>query len=272
MKVIILAGGVGSRLSEETTLRPKPMVEIGGKPILWHIMNIYAAHGFNEFIVALGYKAEVIKEYFLNFYALNNDISIDLATGKTTIHDGKQPNWKIHLVDTGLHTQTGGRLKRLAPWLDKNETFMFTYGDGVGDIDLDALLQFHKLHGKMASVAAVRPPARFGRMGIEGNLVTEFYEKPEEGEGWINGGFFVLNAKVLDYIEGDNTAWENEPLERLSRDRQMIGYTHRGFWSCMDTLREKNMLEDLWNSGKAPWKIWERDEARTEALRASIGR
>jgi glucose-1-phosphate cytidylyltransferase len=272
MKVIILAGGVGSRLSEETTLRPKPMVEIGGKPILWHIMNIYAAHGFNEFIVALGYKAEVIKEYFLNFYALNNDISVDLATGKTTIHDGKQPNWKIHLVDTGLHTQTGGRLKRLAPWLDKSETFMFTYGDGVGDIDLHALLQFHKTHGKLASVTAVRPPARFGRMGIEGNLVTEFYEKPEEGEGWINGGFFVLHAKVLDYIDGDGTSWENEPLERLARDRQMIGYTHRGFWSCMDTLREKNMLEDLWNSGKAPWKIWEREEAKTGALRASVGR
>jgi len=271
MKAVILAGGLGSRLSEETTLRPKPMVEIGGKPILWHIMNIYAAFDINEFIIALGYKAEVIKEYFLNFYALNNDISIDLSSGKTTIHDGNQPNWKIHLVDTGLNTETGGRLKRLTPWLDKNETFMFTYGDGVADIDLNALLQFHKLHGKLATVTAVRTPARFGRMAIEKDFVTDFYEKPEEGEGWINGGFFVLNAKVLDYIEGDKTSWEHDPIERLARDSQMVGYMHRGFWSCMDTLREKNMLEDLWNSGGAPWRVRDRGETKVDARRASIG-
>jgi glucose-1-phosphate cytidylyltransferase len=256
MKAVILAGGMGSRLSEETNLRPKPMVEIGGKPILWHIMNIYAAQGIKEFVLALGYKAEVIKEYFLNFYALNNDISIDLSSGKTTIHDGNQPDWKIHLVETGLHTETGGRLKRLARWLDPDETFMFTYGDGVADIDLHALFRFHKLHGKLATVTAVRPPARFGRMAVDDGWVTAFYEKPEEGEGWINGGFFVLNAKVLDYIDGDNTSWEREPLERLVRNHQMVGYTHHGFWSCMDTLREKNMLEQLWNSGEAPWKIW----------------
>jgi glucose-1-phosphate cytidylyltransferase len=272
MKVIILAGGVGSRLSEETTLRPKPMVEIGGKPILWHIMNIYGAYGIDEFVIALGYKGEVIKEYFLNFYALNNDVSIDLSSGKTTIHDGNQPNWKIHLVDTGLFTETGGRLKRLAGWLDKDETFMFTYGDGVGDIDLDALLKFHKAHGKLATVTAVRTPARFGRMAIRGDYVTDFYEKPEEGEGWINGGFFVLNAKALDYIEGDKTAWEREPLDGLARDGQMAGYMHRGFWSCMDTLREKNMLEDLWNSDNAPWKIWATREAKTRSLRVLGGK
>jgi len=270
MKVVILAGGLGSRLSEETALRPKPMVEIGGKPILWHIMNIYAACGFYEFVIALGYKAEVIKEYFLNFYALNNDISIDLSSGKTVIHDGNQPKWKIHLVDTGLHTETGGRLKRLAGWLDKNETFMFTYGDGVADIDVGALLQFHKAHGKLATVTAVRPPARFGRMAIEDNRVVDFYEKPEEGEGWINGGFFVLNAKVLDYIDGDKIAWEREPIEKLARDGQMASYLHRGFWSCMDTLREKNMLEDLWNSGDAPWRIWDKDEPKSNVRRASI--
>jgi len=270
MKVVILAGGMGSRLSEETTLRPKPMVEIGGKPILWHIMNIYAAHGFTEFIVALGYKAEYIKDYFLNFYALNNDISIDLSSGKTVIHDGNQPNWKVHLVDTGLHTETGGRLKRLARWFTKDETFMFTYGDGVGDINLRALLDFHKSHGKLATVTAVRTPARFGRMAVQGGFVTDFYEKPEEGEGWINGGFFVLNASVLDLIEGENVAWEREPIERLARDNQMAGYTHRGFWSCMDTLREKNMLEDLWNSGRAPWKIWDECGLITTDAEASI--
>jgi glucose-1-phosphate cytidylyltransferase len=272
MKAIILAGGFGSRLSEETILRPKPMVEIGGRPILWHIMNIYGCYGVNEFIIALGYKAEIIKEYFLNFYAINNDISIDLSSGKTTIHDGKQPNWKIHLVDTGLYTETGGRLKRLVSWLDKNETFMFTYGDGVADINLHALLQFHREHGKLATVTAVRPPARFGRMAMENELVTEFYEKPEEGEGWISGGFFVLNAKVLNYIDGDKTVWEREPIERLAREGQISGYLHRGFWSCMDTLKEKNMLEDLWASNKAPWRVWDKEEVGIGSLRASGAR
>jgi glucose-1-phosphate cytidylyltransferase len=270
MKAIILAGGIGSRLSEETLLRPKPMVEIGGKPILWHIMNIYAAHGIDEFVIALGYKAEVIKEYFLNFYALNNDISIDLESGKTVIHDGNQPKWKIHLVDTGLHTDTGGRLKRLGSWLSKNETFMFTYGDGVADVDLTALLQFHRAQGKLATVTAVRPPARFGRMAIENDAVIEFYEKPEEGEGWINGGFFVLNEAVLEYIDSDKTAWEHDPIERLARQGQLASYTHRGFWSCMDTLREKNMLEDLWNAGRAPWRIWDVEPKRADSRKVVI--
>jgi glucose-1-phosphate cytidylyltransferase len=270
MKAVILAGGMGSRLSEETYLRPKPMVEVGGKPILWHIMNIYAAQDINVFVAALGYKAEVIKEYFLNFYALNNDISIDLSTGKTVIHDGKQPDWEVHLVDTGLCTETGGRLKRLAGWLEKDETFMFTYGDGVADIDLQALLRFHRLHGRLATVTAVRTPARFGRIAIENDSVTGFYEKPEEGEGWISGGFFVLNAQVLNYIDGDNTVWEREPLERLSRERQLVAYKHHGFWSCMDTLREKKVLEELWISDRAPWKIWDTGRSRP-SLRALAG-
>ncbi len=256
MKAVILAGGLGTRLSEETILRPKPMVEIGGKPILWHIMNIFASHDISEFIIALGYKGEMIKEYFLNFYAFNNDISIDLATGTTTIHDGNQPKWKIHLVDTGLETQTGGRLKRLEKWLTADETFLFTYGDGVADLDIRALIEFHRSHRKLATVTTVRSPARFGRIGFDGDLVTEFFEKPRTGDGWINGGFFVLNAKVIDYIHGDETIWERDPAERLAHDGQMMGYRHYGFWSCMDTLKEKNSLEELWNSGKASWKVW----------------
>ncbi len=253
MKAVILAGGFGSRLSEETVLRPKPMVEIGGKPILWHIMNIYAANGITEFIGALGYKGDVIKEYFLNFYALNNDISVDLASGQTTIHDGNQPQWKIHLVDTGLYTQTGGRLKRLQQWLEKDETFMFTYGDGVADISITDLLQFHEAHGKLATVTTVRSPARFGRIAFDGDEVTEFYEKPQSSEGWISGGYFVLNRKVMDYIEADETMWERDPVERLAHDGQLMGYRHYGFWSCMDTLKEKNLLEELWASGNPPW-------------------
>lgn len=256
MKAIILAGGFGTRLSEETVLRPKPMVEIGGKPILWHIMNIYAQQGVHEFLIALGYKGDVIKEYFLNFYAINNDISIDLRTGKTIIHDGNQPQWHVHLVDTGLHTQTGGRLKRLQKWLGEDETFMFTYGDGVADIDIAALLAFHHAHGKLATVTTVRSPARFGRIVFQDDQIVEFHEKPQASEGWINGGFFVLNAPAIDYIDGDDTVWEREAIERLAHDDQLMGYRHYGFWSCMDTLKEKNMLEDLWGSGKAPWKLW----------------
>jgi glucose-1-phosphate cytidylyltransferase len=232
------------------------MIEIGGKPILWHIMNIYAAHGISEFIIAAGYKAEVIKEYFLNFYAINNDITIDLATGNTVIHSGNQPNWKIHIVDTGLYTQTGGRLRRLRKWVEKEENFMFTYGDGVADININELLAFHKSHGKLATVTTVRSPARFGRIAFQGDTVTDFYEKPQAAEGWINGGFFILNPETIDYIEADATIWERDPIERLARDGQLMGYRHYGFWSCMDTLKEKNSLEELWNSGKAPWKIW----------------
>jgi len=256
MKAVILAGGFGSRLSEETVLRPKPMVEVGGKPILWHIMNIYAAHGIAEFVLALGYKADAIKDYFLNFYALNNDLSIDLRSGKTVIHGGNQPDWKVHLVDTGLATQTGGRMKRLQPLLRNDETFMLTYGDGVGDIDIGALLKFHHAHGKLATVTTVRSPARFGRVGFKNDQVTDFYEKPETGEGWINGGFFVFNSKVMDYIEGDETVLEREPIARLAHNGELMGYRHYGFWSCMDTLKEKNYLEELWASGKTPWAIW----------------
>ncbi len=257
MKVIILAGGFGTRLSEETSIRPKPMVEIGIKPIIWHIMNIYGHYGVREFIIALGYKGEYIKEYFLNFYAINNDISIDLSTGNHTIHDGKQPDWKVHLVDTGLHTKTGGRLKRLADWIDEDETFMFTYGDGVADINIDKLLQFHQSHGKLATATTVRSPARFGRISFQGNQIKQFYEKSQEAEGWINGGFFVLNKGALDYIENDESIWERKPVKGLAREGELMGYQHGGFWSCMDTLKEKNMLENLWTSGKAPWKIWD---------------
>ena len=256
MKAVILAGGFGSRLSEETVLRPKPMVEIGNKPILWHIMKIYAAHGVNEFLIALGYKAEFAKEYFLNFYALNNDISVDLASGETTIHERDVPPWKVHLVDTGLHTMTGGRLKRLADWFEPGETFCMTYGDGVADLDVAALIEFHHSHGRLATVTTVRAPERFGRLAFNEDEITGFYEKPVTDDGWINGGFFVLDRGALDYIDGDATVWERSPVERLAKDSQLLGYRHDGFWSCMDTLREKNMLEDLWSTDEAPWKIW----------------
>ena len=256
MKAVILAGGLGSRLSEETVARPKPMVEIGGKPMLWHIMNIYAAHGVHEFVVALGYRGEVVKEYFLNFYAINNDISIDLSQGTTTVHHGKQPHWKVHLVDTGLHTQTGGRLARLHDWLGDDDTFMMTYGDGLANVDLTALMGFHGAHGKLATVTTVRPPARFGGIVFAGDQVSEFTEKPQVGEGWINGGFFVLNRGVLDYIEGDATIWERAPLERLAANGELMAHRHEGFWQPMDTLRERHLLEELWASGRAPWKVW----------------
>lgn len=259
MKAVILAGGLGTRLSEETTMRPKPMIEIGGKPIIWHIMNTYSVYGINEFFIAAGYKAEIIKEYFLNFYAINNDITIDLSDGKTTVHNGNNANWKnwrVHVIDTGLYTQTGGRLKRLANWLKNEDDFMFTYGDGVADIDINKLLEFHRSHGKLSTVTTVRSPARFGRIAYEGDRIAEFYEKPDAGEGWINGGYFVLSPKVIDYIDNDESIWERGPIEKLAREGNSMGYRHYGFWSCMDTLKEKNYLEDLWTSGKAPWKIW----------------
>lgn len=256
MKAVILAGGFGTRLSEETAVRPKPMVEIGGKPILWHIMNICGAHGIDEFIVAVGYKAEVIKEYFLNFYAINNDITVDLSTGETTIHGRNGPRWKIHIVDTGLATQTGGRLRRLKGLLDGDESFLFTYGDGVADINIAELLAFHRSHGKLATVTTVRSPARFGRIAFEDNRVTRFYEKPEAAEGWINGGYFVLHPRAIDYIKDDQTIWEREPIERLARDGELMGHKHYGFWSCMDTLKEKHTLDELWSSGNPPWKVW----------------
>jgi glucose-1-phosphate cytidylyltransferase len=256
VKAVILAGGSGSRLSEETVIRPKPMVEIGGKPILWHLMNIFSSHGFDEFVIALGYRGEVIKEYFLNFFALNNDITLDLATGTTTIHEGRQPRWKVHLVDTGLQTETGGRVKRLEKWIGEDRTFMMTYGDGLSNVDLRALVRFHEAHGKLATVTTVRPPARFGGIVFDGARVTEFTEKPQTGEGWINGGFFVLDRQVLRYISADATLWEREPMERLAEDGELMAYKHEGFWQPMDTLRERRLLEDLWASGAPPWKVW----------------
>ena len=259
MKAIILAGGFGSRISEETTQKPKPMVEIGGRPILWHIMNIYGAHGIDEFVVALGYKGEVVKQYFLNFYAVNSDLTIDLRTGGQTIHDGARPDWRVHLVNTGMATQTGGRVKRLRHWLSDDETFLLTYGDGVADVNITELVDFHRSHGRLATVTIVKPPARFGRIGFDGDHVTTFREKAEDSEGWINGGFFVLNARALNYIDGDATIWEREPIERLAKDGELMAYRHYGFWSCMDTMKEKAMLEELWASGAPPWKTWSDD-------------
>jgi len=262
MKAIILAGGLGTRLSEVTGSIPKPMVEIGGKPMLWHIMNIYAYHGITEFVIALGYKAEVIKEYFLNFYAVNNDISIDLSTGRTTILDGKQPKWTIHLVDTGLHTQTGGRIKRLQNWIG-NETFLMTYGDGVSDINIIDLIKFHKSNKRLATITAVHPPARFGGLVLDDNKVVEFTEKNQSKEGWINGGFFVLEPEVFNFIQDDQTTWEGTPLETLAAQNQLNAYCHKGFWQPMDTLREYQLLENLWQQGKAPWKVWD-DKVKLE--------
>ncbi len=254
MKTVILAGGLGTRLSEETTLRPKPMVEIGERPILWHLMHYYTAFGFRDFIIALGYKGEVIKQYFLDYFALSNDLTIDLKSGERVTHPGDLPNWRIDLVDTGVATQTGGRLKRLREWLG-GATFMATYGDGLSDVDLSKLVAFHRAHGKLATVTAVRPPSRFGGLLFEGDRVAEFLEKPQVGEGWINGGFFVLEPGVLDYIDGDDTAWERAPLERLAAAGELMAFRHEGFFQPMDTIREKNILQELWASGQAPWKV-----------------
>jgi glucose-1-phosphate cytidylyltransferase len=256
LKTVILAGGLGTRLSEETVVKPKPMVEIGGHPLLWHIMNIYASQGFGEFVVALGYRGDLVKDYFLRFNAMNADLTLDLATGATQVHDGDHPQWKVHLADTGLETQTGGRLLRLRGWLEGDDLFLMTYGDGVADIDLSALLAFHRRHGRLATVTAVRPPARFGAITFDGDRVTRFAEKPQVGEGWINGGFFVLDRTVFDYIDGDQTPWEQGPMERLSAEGQLMAYRHEGYWQPMDTLREKHLLETLWRSGRAPWKVW----------------
>jgi len=257
MKTVILAGGLGTRLAEETDIKPKPMVEVGGKPILWHIMSIYAAYGYKEFIVALGYKGEVVKHYFLDLYHLRNNLTIHTANGRVDVHDGKRDDWVIHLVDTGLQTQTGGRLKRLAPWIG-NETFMMTYGDGVSNINIQELLAFHRRHGKLATITAVRPPSRFGGLSFDGDMVVKFSEKAQIGEGWINGGFFVLEPGALDYIRGDETIFEREPLERLAEIGQLVPYRHGDFWQCMDMLRDVRMLENLWKQGNAPWKVWER--------------
>lgn len=256
MKVVILAGGLGTRLAEETESRPKPMVEIGGRPILWHIMKMYARHGFNEFVVALGYKGDMIKRFFFDYYSLCGDISIDVATGRVEKRNGQREDWTVHLVETGAETQTGGRIKRLAPLL-QDGPFLATYGDGVSDVDLEAVLAFHRSAGRLATLTAVRPPARFGGLIFDGDLAVEFTEKPQIGEGWINGGFFVFEPAVLDVIGGDASSLEKEALPRLAAAHQLAAYRHDGFWQCMDTLREKQLLEDLWQSGKRPWKTWE---------------
>ncbi len=255
MKVGILAGGYGTRLAEETEIRPKPMVEIGGRPILWHIMMHYARYGHNEFAIALGYKGEYIKRWFQDFGSLEGSLTIHTKSGKVTRHERNAPDWTVDLVDTGLQTLTGGRIKRLQPWLGE-ETFMLTWGDGVADVDLDALLKFHRGHGRLATMTAVRPPARYGHLDFEGDRVKCFTEKPQTSEGWINGAFFVLEPGVFDYIDGDDVMWEQEPMERLAADGQLMAYRHTSFWQCMDTLREKHLLERMWEEGDAPWKTW----------------
>ncbi len=256
MKVAILAGGLGTRLSEETTVKPKPMVEIGGKPMLWHIMNIYAAYGFKEFVIALGYKGEIIKDYFLNYHYRSRSLSVDLGSGETILHNGSlNEDWNVHLLDTGMDTQTGGRIKQVAQFIG-NEPFMLTYGDGVSNINILRLLEFHKTQGRLATLTAVRPPARFGQMILDGDQVTQFEEKPQIGEGWINGGFFVLQPEISRYIKDDQTFWEHEPLERLAAEGQLAAYRHDDFWYCMDTLRDVGLLDKFWQDGKAPWKIW----------------
>jgi glucose-1-phosphate cytidylyltransferase len=258
MKVAILAGGLGSRISEETEIKPKPMVEIGGRPILWHIMKHYAHHGYRDFAIALGYKGEVIKRYMVEYASLHSDLTVDLRAGKVRRNgngNGSEPDdWTVDLIETGQETATGGRIKRLAPHVGDG-TFMLTWGDGVSNIDLDRLLAFHRSHGKLATLTAVRPPARFGHLELDGDRIGEFSEKPQIGEGWINGAFFVLEPGVFDYIDGDATQWEREPLERLAKDGQLMAYRHEDFWQCMDTIRDKKLLEELWKDG-APWRTW----------------
>ena len=256
MKAVILAGGLGTRISEETHLKPKPMIEIGGKPILWHIMKLYSAHGVNEFIICCGYRGYIIKEYFANYFLHMSDVTFDMANNKMEVHHQNAEPWKVTLVDTGDETMTGGRLRRVASYLRNEEAFCFTYGDGVSDLDISAQLRFHKQHGKLATITAVQPPGRYGALQLTGDRVDSFLEKPKGDGGLINGGFFVLNPKCIELIEGDRTSWENKPLTQLSQMGELMAFEHQGFWQPMDTLREKNLLEELWQSGKAPWKKW----------------
>lgn len=256
MKTIILAGGFGTRISEETEVRPKPMVEIGGRPILWHIMKIYAHYGFNDFVLALGYKADYIKKYFLEYVNYSGNLTVQIRDGKCSILQREQDEWTIHLEDTGLDTMTGGRVKKLAAWV-KDEPFMVTYGDGVANVDIKALVNFHKKQGKLATITAVRPPSRFGGLVMENGLITKFTEKPLAGEGWINGGFMVCEPQVLDMIKGAGSSLEAELLEELAAQGQLAAYCHDEFWQCMDTMRDLKYLENLWTIGKAPWKVWE---------------
>lgn len=256
MKAVILAGGLGTRILEESHLRPKPMIEIGGKPILWHIMKIYSQHGVNEFIICLGYKGYVIKEYFANYFLHMSDVTFDMGQNRMEVHEQHAEPWRVTLVDTGPNTMTGGRLRRVKDYLTPGEPFCFTYGDGVSDIDITMEIAFHKKHGRLATVAAVQPPGRYGALLRDGNAVAGFQEKPLGDGGWINGGFFVLQPDVVDLIVDDATSWEQEPMQALSTQKQLMAYEHRGFWQPMDTLREKTMLEELWQSDQAPWKGW----------------
>lgn len=256
MKAVILAGGLGTRLSEETSIRPKPMVEIGGKPILWHIMKTYSSHGINDFVICCGYKGYIIKEFFANYFLHTSDVTFDMQYNTMEVHSRHAEPWKVTLVDTGENTLTGGRLKRVKKYLDPDEPFCFTYGDGVADVDITAAVQFHQSHGKLGTMTAVQPPGRFGAIDLDGTRILSFKEKPQGDGNWVNGGYFILSPKVLDYIADDSTTWEKEPMEHLARDNQMDAFFHHGFWQPMDTLRDKVLLEDLWQNGKAPWKRW----------------
>lgn len=254
MKAVILAGGLGTRISEETSTKPKPMVEIGGKPILWHIMKSYSAHGVNDFVICCGYKGYVIKEYFANYFLHTSDVTFDMQNNKMEVHTRNAEPWKVTLVDTGDDSMTGGRLKRVKQYVSDEESFCFTYGDGVGDVDITASINFHKAHGKLATLTAMQPPGRFGALNLDGQKINSFQEKPQGDGAWINGGYFVLSPKVIDYIDDDSTTWEKQPLERLAAEGQLDAFFHRGYWQPMDTLRDKLHLEELWQSGKAPWK------------------
>jgi glucose-1-phosphate cytidylyltransferase len=256
MKAVILAGGLGTRISEETHLKPKPMIEIGGRPILWHIMKSYSFHGINEFIVCCGYRGYVIKEYFANYFLHMSDVTFDMPSNRMEVHQQKVEPWRVTLVDTGESTMTGGRLKRVAQYLEGEESFCFTYGDGVSDLDVGAAVAFHREHGRLATVTAVQPPGRYGALDIDERSVRDFIEKPRGDGGWINGGFFVLSPAAIDFIEGDETSWESGPLAALAQAGQLMAFQHRGFWLPMDTLRDRNQLEELWQRGTAPWKVW----------------
>jgi glucose-1-phosphate cytidylyltransferase len=256
MKVVILAGGLGTRLSEETEIKPKPMVEIGGQPIIWHIMKHYAHFGFKEFCIALGYRGEIVKRFFMDYHSLNGNMSIDLRSGQVDMYDRECEDWVVHLHNTGQNSNTGGRVKRLESHL-REGTFMLTYGDGVCDVNLNDLLAFHRAHGRVATITAVRPPSRFGGLVFDGDLVAEFTEKPQIGEGWINGGFLIFEPAIFDYLESDDSSLESDALEQLAAKRQLVAYRHESFWQCMDTLRDKNLLDSLWRNGAAPWKVWE---------------
>ncbi len=256
MKAVILAGGLGTRLSEETTIKPKPMVTIGGMPILWHIMKIYSAYGINEFVICCGYKSYMIKEYFSNYFLHTSDVTFDMQKNEMEVHSRHAEPWRVTLVDTGNETLTGGRLKRVKDYVRDEEAFCFTYGDGVSDVDIGKLVEFHKAHGKLATLTAVQPPGRFGAIHMDGQRINSFQEKPQGDGGWINGGFFVLSPKVIDYIEDDSTTWEKAPLQNLATDGQLDAFLHKGFWQPMDTMRDQTYLEELFQSGKAPWKIW----------------